>query len=67
MELILNGDPRSVPEGVVTAEDLLSHLIINKETVVVEHNLKILKRASLSETKLQPGDTVEIIRFVGGG
>jgi len=67
MELILNGDPRSIPEDVVTAEDLLSHLVINKETVVVEHNLKILKRASLSETKLQPGDTVEIIRFVGGG
>jgi sulfur carrier protein len=67
MELIVNGDKREVPAGVETTEDLLQHLNINKETVVVEHNLKILKRAGLSEARLEMGDVVEIIRFVGGG
>ena len=67
MELIVNGDKREVPAEVATPEDLLQHLNINKETVVVEHNLKILKRAVLSEAKLEAGDVVEIIRFVGGG
>ena len=67
MELIVNGDKREVPAEVTTTEDLLQHLNINKETVVVEHNLKILKRAALSEARLEMGDVVEIIRFVGGG
>ena len=67
MELMVNGDKREVPEEVATAEDLLQHLNINKETVVVEHNLKILKRSVLPEAKLEVGDVVEIIRFVGGG
>ena len=63
----MNGDKREVPAEVATTEDLLQHLDINKETVVVEHNLKILKRAALPEVKLEAGDVVEIIRFVGGG
>ena len=67
MELIVNGDMREVPSDVRTTEDLLEHFSINKETVVVEHNLKILKRAALSEARLETGDVVEIIRFVGGG
>lgn len=35
--------------------------------IAVEHNDKIVPKAQYSETVLQDGDTVEIVRFVGGG
>ena len=37
------------------------------ENVVVERNLEILERERLGSIILEEGDTVEILRFVGGG
>jgi len=42
-------------------------LKILPERVVVEVNLKILKRAEHASTMLKDGDQVEIVHFVGGG
>ena len=66
MELVMNGERRTVPDG-LTALQLLHHLTVQPERVVVELNLTILKRAQLPTTQLQEGDRVEIVRFVGGG
>jgi len=33
----------------------------------VEINLKVLKRAEYTEYKLQEGDSIEVVYFVGGG
>ena len=67
MEVMVNGEKRAISEEVQTVDQLLAHLHINKETVVVEHNLKILKRREMSESKVKEGDSVEIIKFVAGG
>ena len=37
------------------------------ENVVVERNLESLERERLGSIILEEGDTVEILRFVGGG
>ena len=37
------------------------------ERVVVEKNLEIIPRESLNNTLLEDGDSVEVLRFVGGG
>jgi thiamine biosynthesis protein ThiS len=37
------------------------------ERVVVEKNLEIIPRESLDSTLLEDGDSVEVLRFVGGG
>ena len=37
------------------------------ERVVVEKNLEIIPCESLDNTLLEEGDSVEILRFVGGG
>lgn len=39
----------------------------NPDTVVVEKNLEIIPRGALESTVLQDGDSVEVLRFVGGG
>ena len=66
MDLVVNGEPRAVPEG-CTAAELLAQLQVPPERVVVEVNLTILKRAQLPQTTLCAGDRVEIVHFVGGG
>ena len=66
MDITVNGEKRQVPDG-TTAAKLLELLQIAPERVVVEINVKILKRAELAGTLLTSGDTVEIVRFVGGG
>ncbi len=66
MKLVVNGEKREVPEG-TTVSQLLEHLKIVPERVVVEVNLTILKRAQLPGAVLQDSDQVEIVNFVGGG
>ena len=67
MNIVINGESKAqVPEGSTVAR-LLEVLKIEPETVVVEVNLRILKRAEHASTVVHGGDKVEIVHFVGGG
>jgi thiamine biosynthesis protein ThiS len=66
IDIILNGERRQVP-GPSSLADLLQHLDLDPRTVVVELNRSIVRRANLSATPLSPGDSVELVHFVGGG
>jgi thiamine biosynthesis protein ThiS len=47
--------------------DYLDHLGVNPRAVAVEHNGTIIERAAFAAATLEEGDTVEIVRMVGGG
>jgi sulfur carrier protein len=47
--------------------DYLEKLGVNARTVAVEHNGDIIPRTSFTRVTLREGDTVEIVRMVGGG
>ena len=66
MEVTVNGVKQTVSDGTAVTQ-LLETLKILPERVVVELNLKILKRAEHASTTLKEGDQVEIVHFVGGG
>jgi sulfur carrier protein len=66
MNLTINGERREFPEAIVASE-LLNRLEISSGRVVVQLNLKVLRREQLDTTKLEEGDVIEIIQFVGGG
>ena len=66
IEVTLNGEPRSVPEGQNVAE-LLATLGLHPGLVVVEHNREILERSALADASLRAGDVLELVHFVGGG
>lgn len=66
LEILVNGEPRTVP-GPATAADLLRHLGLDPRTVVVELNRNIVRRPQLGDTALADGDAVELVHFVGGG
>ena len=67
VEIVVNGEPRTVPAG-STVGDLLRAHGLDPRTVVVERNRVILRdRAALGTLTLAPGDALEIVHFVGGG
>lgn len=62
----VNGEERRIPEGLTIAR-LLDHFKLRRQAAIVEHNRKIIKRESYNEVKVEEGDELEIVRFVGGG
>ena len=69
MEMLkINGTEKQFPDGIpATLADLLDKLKINQATVVAQINGRIVERKKFPETKLSPSQSIELIRFVGGG
>jgi thiamine biosynthesis protein ThiS len=63
----LNGDPCVLDSGPMTIADLLARLDIDPRRVAVERNLVIVKRDAYAVTRIDEGDEIEIVNFVGGG
>jgi thiazole tautomerase (transcriptional regulator TenI) len=66
IQLTVNGEPRRLG-GPTTLAHLLQELELDARGVVVELNRKIVRRPELADTRLQDGDAVELVHFVGGG
>ena len=65
-EIVVNGEPRQVPDG-TTITGRLAILSIPGDRVAVELDRLIIKNIFWAETQLRPGAQVEIVHFVGGG
>jgi|Cm1ome_4_1110797.scaffolds.fasta_scaffold20343_2 sulfur carrier protein len=50
-----------------TVAELLEKLDTSSQRVAVEVNEEIVPRATYGEAVLKDGDSVEVVRFVGGG
>ncbi|MCR5110047.1 MAG: sulfur carrier protein ThiS [Ruminococcus sp.] len=50
-----------------TVAELLEKLDTSSQRVAVEVNGEIVPRATYGEAVLKDGDSVEVVRFVGGG
>jgi thiamine biosynthesis protein ThiS len=55
----LDGDTRLL--------DYIEKLAVNARAIAVEHNGTILERSAYEAATLRDGDTLEIVRMVGGG
>ena len=66
LEIVVNGEARSVPDG-TSIEELLGQLGIPADRVAVELNRAIIKAPLWKGTLLEAGAKVEIVHFVGGG
>lgn len=64
--LTVNGTPRQMP-GELLLPALLETLGIDRRLVAVAHNGDVVPRDSYDGVRLRDGDTVEIVRMVGGG
>jgi thiamine biosynthesis protein ThiS len=67
MEITVNGEKRVGLTSPLTVAELIEQLGINPKSIIVELNFEIVTKNKVSETNVQDGDTIEIIRLVGGG
>jgi thiamine biosynthesis protein ThiS len=66
MQVVINGESREVPDD-LSLQEVLQHLNLKAERVAVERNREIVKRDRWAAVKVEPGDQLEIVNFVGGG
>ncbi|MDA8124220.1 MAG: sulfur carrier protein ThiS [Deltaproteobacteria bacterium] len=66
MEIKVNGEKRQV-DGPMTLLGLLEELGVRPQTVVVELNLRVIPRGNMETEMVREGDSLEVIRLVGGG
>ena len=65
LRLEVNGKAMAVQAE--TLADLLRHLDLSDAAVVAEVNGTIVPRENFAQRSLKDGDTIELVRFVGGG
>ena len=66
MNLFLNGEPHTTPDGATLAE-FLDSLGLPRTGIAVERNREIVPKSTYGVTILSDGDLIEIVQFVGGG
>jgi thiamine biosynthesis protein ThiS len=66
MKITLNGDLVEI-ENNYTLEDVVKYYKLDKRKIAIEKNMEIISRSSYQDTKIEEGDEVEIIHFIGGG
>ncbi|MGH7570003.1 MAG: sulfur carrier protein ThiS [Gemmatimonadales bacterium] len=66
IDVTVNGQRRTLSPG-ATLLDLLATFRLDPRAVVVEHNRAIVRRPALGDVRVAPGDTIELVHFVGGG
>jgi thiazole synthase len=62
----VNGEHRRVAEGLTVAA-LAAELGLDPAKVAVERNLSVVPRSTLGAVRVEDGDELEIVHFVGGG
>jgi len=67
--LKINGKDKEFACGQLpeTVLELLDRMSINAATVVAEIDGQIVERKNFATTKILPGQSIELVRFVGGG
>ena len=66
MNITLNGQTKTL-KSTATLSELLKDLSLKPDTVVIELNTEIIQPDAYDAQTLSEADSVEIIRFVGGG
>ncbi|MDT8442045.1 MAG: sulfur carrier protein ThiS [Desulfuromonadales bacterium] len=66
MTIEINGTPRELTTE-TTLADLLAELNLDARHLVIELNRQIITRQQHADTRLQDGDQLELVHFVGGG
>jgi thiamine biosynthesis protein ThiS len=66
MHIRVNGEDHETTDDATVAA-LLAQLKVAADRVAVERNRLVVRRGTYAETRLGPGDEIEILTFVGGG
>ena len=66
--LKINGQEKEFPDGIPpTLAELLDKLDISQATVVAQIDGQIVERQAFAQSKLLPGQSIELLRLMAGG
>lgn len=66
MHVTINGETHTLEDGMTVAE-LIRQRGAEPRRVAVEINKELVTRADYENTRINEGDQIEIVSFVGGG
>jgi len=66
IQVVLNGEPRSIPAG-LTVDRLLVFLEMDPSRVAVELDGVIVRKPDWTTSGVRDGAQLEVVWFVGGG
>lgn len=66
MQVTVNGESRAMTSA-LTIEDFLRNLGVDPRKVAVERNLEIVPKSTFGTVRIEDGDRLEIVHFIGGG
>jgi len=67
VKITLNGKPEAFDKVQLTLLELLKMKGVHPDTVAVEINMEIIDKKEYSHRVVRDRDTLEVVRFVGGG
>ena len=62
----INGEEHEFP-GETSLSEYVSSLGVNVKTIAIAYNGEVLRRDEWAEVTLSDGDSLEVVRAVGGG
>lgn len=66
LEFMLNGKALCIGEG-ITIKELIVVRGLDPETLIIEYNKELVRKELWDGIILKENDSLEILRFVGGG
>jgi thiamine biosynthesis protein ThiS len=66
IQVVLNGEPKRIPQGFHVVA-LLEFLAIDPARVAVELNRSIVRKQEWTAARIEDGAEIEVVWFVGGG
>lgn len=66
IRITINGEEQELPDAAPLTE-YVSSLGVNPKMIAIAHNGEVLRRDEWGEVDLSDGDTLEVVRAVGGG
>lgn len=66
MNIMLNGEQREFEDG-ITLGALIQKEGVLEKVMAAAVNMQIVKKEDWSSRKLEEGDKIELLQFVGGG
>ena len=65
LQITVNGAAHPLRAAFVS--DLVAELLLDPRAVAIEQNRVIVPRSQYAVTRVNAGDAIEIVRFIGGG
>lgn len=66
IDITVNGEKKSISQD-LTMSGLLQSLGLDEKKVAIERNKEIVPKSTFGAVKIDPGDALEIVHFIGGG